>query len=191
MSNLNFLNLRDMAMLKTVTVSFSLFLIACQSLDSDSKSSRELNIAAGSSITLNQPLKFQVGYSRSFIQFGKPIRPADLRDRYPYCQFYRYEHPDELLYERSLQPDTFRVTKSYRAMDYLQSGSTLKLFASDLSSGGPPDDNVLANIIKIKSTKQPEIVELKCATLTEPSLSHFLTVTEIQKILGDVATISR
>jgi len=176
--------------LKIVALIFPLFLLGCQSLGTGSNAPSKFRIPVGSSITLNEPLKFQIGYSRSFIQFGKPIRPSELRKRYPYCQFYRYEHPDELQAVRSLQPDTFRVTRSYRAMDYLQSGSGQNPFATDNSSSGPPDDNVLGNIMKIQSVQQPEIVELKCAVLTEPALSNYLTVTEIREALGETVTIS-
>ncbi len=177
-------------MLKIITLGSLLFLLGCQSLGINSKPPSQIRIPVGSTITLNQPLKFQIGYSRSFIQFGKPVQSKELRERYPYCQFYRYEHPDDLETERSLQPDTFTVTRSYRAMDYLQSGSGLNPFTSQGEAGGPPDDNVLGNIMKINSAQQPEIVELKCAVLTEPTLQNYLTTAEIEEVLGSTVTIS-
>ncbi len=177
-------------MLKIIALVLTFWLTGCQSLSLTPKESSELRVPVGSSITLNEPLAFEIGYSRSFIQFGKPIRANELRKYYPYCQFYRYEHPDELQSERTMKPDTFRVTRSYRAMDFLSSGSGGILFDPTNRSGGPPDDNILGNIMKLKSIQQPEIVELKCAVLTEPSLSNYLTVAEIKEVLGTLVTIS-
>ncbi len=178
-------------MLKFLVASLALILAGCQSMGSGSSTNaKPLLVPVGSSITVNQPLLFDIGYSRSFIQFGKPVRVTELRKRYPYCRFYRYEHPDEMQSERSLQPDSFEVTRSYRAMDLPLTGGSGFIFGSDAAGNGPPDDNTHNSILKIQSDNQPEIVELRCAVLTEPSISNYLTIDEIQQVLGEVVSIS-
>jgi hypothetical protein len=43
--------------------------------------------------------------------------------------------------------------------------------------------------MKLQSEKQPQLVELKCAVYADPVLSNFVSVNEIQKTLGDIATL--
>ncbi len=178
-------------MLKIFIPGLALLLAGCQSTGLfKSDDSQPLLVPVGSSITLHQPLVFEIGYSRSFIQFGKPVRVAELRKRYPYCRFYRYEHPDEMQQERTLRPDTFRVSRSYRAMDLPLTGGSGIIFGADAEGFGPPDDNTHNSILKLQSESQPEIVELRCAVLTEPSIGNYLTIAEIQQILGDTVSIA-
>ena len=179
-------------MQKILLLSWVMLLAGCQSMGVGSAGgSNPLLIPVGSSITLNQPLNFEIGYSRTHVQFGKSVKPDELRKRYPYCRFYRYEHPDEMQSERSMQPDTFQVTRSYRAMDMPLSGSNggFGMMPGFNSDGGPPDDNTHNSILKIQSAQQPEIVELRCAVWTEPSINNYLTIAEIQEVLGEVVSI--
>ena len=178
---------------RILIVSLTLLLAGCQSIGVGTQSgTKSARIPVGSVITLHQPLSFEIGYSRSYIQFGKPIKPMELRKRYPYCRFYRYEHPDEMQAERTMQPDTFRVTRSYRAMDLPLSGGSGGglMLGPEFKRQGPRDDNTLNNIFKIESRSQPEIVELRCAVLTEPTLRNYLTLEDIQQALGELVSIN-
>ncbi len=173
-------------------LSLAALLSGCQtyntSIDRDSPS---YTLPVGSIIELNQPINVYPGYSRSFIQFGKSLKSNELNRRYPWCQFRLYEPPEALETERSIQADTFLVTQSNRRFEMVASRTQLlassKLWLNMLDDD--PSDQNLSSIMKIKSEKQPQVVEFKCSIFTEPQLYNYLSINEMQQALGDVITI--
>jgi hypothetical protein len=176
-----------------ISLPIIVFLSACQTLDyPDSFDSPGSKIPVGSQIELLQPLTFQRGYSRSFIQFGIPITFNQLEERLPYCQFYRYEPPEDLQTVRRIEPDVFTVTRSYQGQDFAKWKSPVLAQVMPLPgfmNDAGPSDMTLSSILKLESKKQPEIVELKCAVFAEPFKRNYVSVNEIRNTLGNVASI--
>ena len=169
-----------------------LMLAGCQSLTLDYYQTPGQLPPAGSSIELHQTLEFQVGYSRSFIQFGKAINFEQLRVRYPHCLFYRYEPPEALQTLREVQPDRFVITDAWVSTDLAAglpvfSGSMIKTLGG--FDGDGPSSQTLTTTMRLESPAQPEIIELRCSIFTIPYLNNYLTLDEIINTLGEVATL--
>jgi hypothetical protein len=162
-------------------------LTGCQSLNAPTQIP-----PTGSIIELTQPISVYPGYSRSFIQSGKAVKSAELNRRYPWCQFRLYEPPAALETERSIQPDRFVVTNSYKMYESVaaiptQITSTM-LFPNIMENDGPSAQD-LSTIMKIESSAQPQVVEFKCSIFTDPVANKFLTINEMRSALGNVVKI--
>mgnify|MGYP001147803401 CR=1 FL=1 len=142
-----------------------------------------------SRVQLHQQLYFQPGYSRSFVQSGKALTYQQL-DRYqPFCQFYRYEPPKDLETLRSLQPDTFRVTKSFHEIEFGMAGISVMISFGSIALSNSQGLQNLSSVLKLASPAQPEIVELRCSVYDEPLDWNYLSVNQIKAVLGNIATL--
>ncbi len=165
----------------------------CQLLNSqvdfDSPNSKP---PVGTILKLNQPLSFYPGSSRSYIQDGRAKTFKDIDERSPWCQFYRYEPPAALQTVRTVEPDSFRVISSTQSMELVGIHPELKFTAGLILPDMYDDDThekTLSTVMKVKSEKQPEIVEFKCAVFNDPFRQNFVSVHQIQQTLGEVVTM--
>jgi len=146
----------------------------------------------GTIIQLNQALTVLPGTSRSFIQYAKPQVYSAVNQRAPWCQFSLYEPPQALRTERTILPDQFTVVRSYQASDtvtslpFVFSSSALE---SNFFNGSGPSSQTLSTVMKLKSEKQPHVVELKCAVFDDPFSYNYVSVSQIQRTLGDIVTL--
>ena len=173
-----------------VTSGLMLTLCACRSVVySDPLDAPSGRVPVESQLQLHQQLYFQPGYSRSFIQSGKALTYQQL-DRYqPFCQFYRYEPPQALETVRSLQPDTFRVTKSFLEIESGMPGFSVMISLGSLGMRNSHGLQNLSSVLKLESLVQPEIVELRCSDYNEPLHWNYLSVNQIKAVLGSIATL--
>ena len=179
--------------LKLFTQILAIFaLMSCQTMkSSDPYDSPQSTIPTGSMIELLQTLDFVPGFSRAFIQSGQPRTYAEVDQRLPYCQFYRYEPPSALQTLRILQPDLFKVITSSQTMELGTTGvSIFASIGSNSRRNRDKDDYLLSSVLKLSSDLQPEIVELKCAVLDESDHWNFLSVNQIKATLGELVTIT-
>lgn len=168
----------------------------CQSLnyevDFDAPHSKP---AAGAIVQLNQTLTFQRGSSRSYIQHGLAQNFNGIDEREPWCQFYRYEPAAALKTMRTIGPDSFTITGSSQRMELveIQPARPVVLLASTIflpsMKDNDPNAVTLATIMQIKSAKQPEVVELKCAVFDDPYRYNYVSVNKIRQTLGQVVTL--
>ncbi len=175
-------------------ITFSITLLTgCQSLnyipDYNSPISKP---PVGTIIQLNQALTFYPGSSRTYVQNGLAKQFNDIDERSPWCQFYRYEPPAALETMRTVEPDSFRVTSSTQSVEIVAIPAVAS-FASTIILPDMFERNVnertLSTVMKIESTRQPEIVEFKCAVFNEPFQYNFVSVTQIMQTVGDVVTL--
>jgi hypothetical protein len=184
------------AMMQKITfvfwLSLAAVLSACQTYNTKvDKDSPSHTPPVGSIIELNQPISVYPGYSRSFIQFGKPVKSREVSQRYPWCQFRLYEPPAALEAERRIQPDKFLVTQSNRRFEIVATRPQLlasSILWLNILDDAPSDQN-LSSIMKLQSKRQPQVVEFKCSVLTEPQIYNHVTINEMQQALGEVVTI--
>ncbi len=169
------------------------FIAGCQSLNQPANfDSPRSKPAVGTSVQLNQTLTFLPGTSRTYIQNGQKQTFSGIDEREPWCQFYRYEPAAALQTIRTVQPDSFIVKHSSQKMELVEL-EPVKVAASMLIIPSMLDHDVnartLSTIMKIRSYKQPEIVELKCAVFDDPFHGNFVSVSQIIKTLGSVVTL--
>ena len=145
----------------------------------------------GTLVELHRAVPVYPGYSRSFFQSGKPAKFSEINQRYPWCQFRLYEPPEALNSERSIQPDRFLVTEAYRIPELAVAAPRL-LASSFLSLSIFDDDRSdlnLSSVMKITSSKQPQVVEFKCSIFADPVINDYVTINEMQQAIGDTVTL--
>ena len=174
-------------LIRNVLISFCglVLLTACQTVNrTDPNDSAASVIPAGSSIILNQPLTFDIGFSRSYIQHGKALHFKDVRTRYPYCYFYRYEPRKALQAVRTVPLGQFKVIHSYQTMEV---ASTSFMQKASMDDGYA--EVYLSSIMELESPSQPEINKLICSVFGEQNQWNYVSVNQIKKTLGGVAEI--
>jgi len=157
---------------------------------------------AGTVIELHQPLSFSPGNSRSNIQNGATIGHGRYDRFNPMCQFYLYESKDQLKVARTIEADTFTIIQSSQHMDYTHVKPLLtepvQVAAVGIGIGGPIfvtpfDDDIglvtMQTTMRLRSDKQPQVHELRCMIDDDPYLRRFVTINQMIKTLGEVATL--
>jgi len=149
----------------------------------------------GTVIALNQPITFQAGTSRSYIQAGKARTSAQVNRYEPWCQFYLYESKDAMKHERSIQPDEFVVQRAGQGIGFVMA-QPINVAAVGIGVGVPYHTAIgevgaqtLSTTMRIKSEKQPQVHELKCSTTDDALRHNFVSVNRIQATLGEIATL--
>lgn len=107
--------------------------------------------------------------------------------------FFLHEPRKATKQRRIIEPEQFAVIRSFQRMDAglyvlakpIQVASNSFMFSGNGNSG----PKSMMTIMKLQSEKQPQLVELKCAVYADPVLSNFVSLNEIQKTLGDIATL--
>jgi hypothetical protein len=148
----------------------------------------------GAVIELHQTLSFSPGNSRSNIQNGKAIGQGRYDRFKPMCQFYLYESKEALKLSRTIEADSFTITKSFQRIDYTLAKPIEVAF---VSVGGPrlfpydddPGLRTLKTTMRLRSEKQPQVHELRCMVDEDPYSRRYVTINQMIKTLGDVATL--
>ena len=177
-----------------IFLAISILITGCQSMSEPVDFSHpKSKPAVGTIVQLNETLIFEQGTSRAYIQNGKAKVFKEVDDRAPWCQFSRYEPRAALETERTAVPDSFTVTKSSQRMELVSAKPFPVLAANVIIPSMLESDGqnavTLSTIMKIKSDKQPEIAEFKCAVFNDPFVENFVSVDEILKTLGNVVTL--
>jgi len=167
-----------------IFLAISILITGCQSLSEPVDFSHpKSKPPVGTIVQLNETLIFEQGTSRAYIQNGKAKVFKEVDDRAPWCQFT----------ERTAVPDSFTVTKSSQRMELVSAKPFPVLAANVIIPSMLESDGqnavTLSTIMKIKSDKQPEIAEFKCAVFNDPFVENFVSVDEILKTLGNVVTL--
>jgi len=160
--------------------------------------------ANGTVVELHQTLSFSPGNSRSNIQNGTAIGQSGYDRFNPWCQFYLYESKEAMKVSRTIEPDKFTVIHASQNMDYTNLGPILTEpievaamsvgigFGKPLYFGSSLDDTGLRTMrttLRLHSEKQPQVHELRCMVDDDPYLRRFVTINQMIKTLGEVATL--
>jgi len=145
----------------------------------------------GTIIELKQGLTFSPGSSRVYIQDGEVSNRRGIDDYRPWCQFYLYESKDDMKHRRTIEPDQFTVINASQRVDYVLAKP---LEVAAVGFGSPymyardeAGAQTLATTMKLKSAKQPQVHELKCAVSDDMRRENFVSVNKIQATLGEIA----
>ncbi len=155
----------------------------------------------GSVIELKQALTFQPNSSRNRVQHGQALGNGRF-DRYsPWCEFYLYDSRESLKTARTLAPDRFEVVQSGQGIEYVQARS-LDVAAVSFGMGvgfgspyyaNPFHDDVgpvrMKTTMRVRSDKQPQLHEISCSIMDDAWLQNYVSVNQIIKTLGEVATL--
>jgi hypothetical protein len=149
------------------------------------------SVPAGSTITINKELPVKPNSLRVTMQYGKIIDRSDVESYYPNCHFELYTLSDE---PRTIEPDEVTITRFVNQTHLVSSG--MLMYAGLAISGGfggndggPPMAEVYVTDIYLHSEKQPDLYTLTCQHWEDPYDGDYLTMSQIQEALGDLATI--
>ena len=151
----------------------------------------------GTLLELHTDLPFAVNNSRSTIQYGKKIGQGRFSRFDPWCQFYLYESQEEMKQVRTIEPDTFTVTKSFQSIDWTLL-KPVQIAYGSVVIGSPLlhdryDDmglRTMRTTLRLHSDRQPQVYELRCGRDDDAYRQQYVTINQMIKALGDVATLT-
>lgn len=149
-------------------------------------------VPVGSTLTLNQPLTIPADKLAVHLQGGRVARFADVEVLKPHCKFELRRLADR---ERTVNPDSFRIIKVRNQESHsvslegfqtagLRLGGRLRADGADSS----PSMVAFVTYLDLQSVEQPEVFRLSCGHVDDPG-SHYLSIEQIRKVLGDVFTL--
>lgn len=161
-------------------------------------------LAVGSVLKLNQSI--EIPQERSFVYIAKgkvaPFKNFNTVDIYsPYCMLYlnhenRQPHtimPDQFEIIKITEWDGYKSHRSlykYARLNALPAGMIkTRLATRSLNIRSGTDIIMYATILRLHSSKQPEVKEIVCGHWDEKSLVEHLTLGELKTALGDLITI--
>jgi len=155
-------------------------------------SSPYYTIPTGSKLVLQHKLTIPPNAARIYIQYGKVVSAKQKDDYHAHCWFESWRVLDT---SQVIEPDTFTITRSIQTDDVVQRSETRRYamletaFKSSGAEGGGPMALVYSTEMHIHSDKQPDIRRFVCSHWEDPLDARHLTVADMQKALGNIATI--
>ncbi len=170
----------------TITV---VALTGCQSYSQVSPDSWMVKPKVGSKLTLHQDLEVPLGKSRVYIQLGEVRKHADINEYKPYCYFYLNRPRNELENSMTIVADDFTIQNVYRRRvsfryEKLQVATVFGMFEAGNSQ------RTMATYSDIYSPNQLQVTRLICAVWDDPYEYNHVSLAEIVRTLGNIATIS-
>jgi len=141
----------------------------------------------GSTLTLHQPIVFPANSGEIRVQNGKVVSSYWKLDAYySNCNF---ELRDLADVERTIKPDTFRISNVIRDTENVMLNIPTVVASGGGGDGGPPII-IYMTIMKLQSSQQPEVLQMSCQHWNEPNDGEHLNINQIRKTLGDIFTLT-
>jgi len=156
-------------------------------------SSPYYTIPSGSRLVLNRQLTIPPNSGRVYLQYGKVVSQKEKDDYHAHCWFLSWRVTDSA---QTVIPDTFIITRSIQT-DHVVLRNAARKYAmldmafrvNDSGNSGGPMALVYSTEMQIHSDKQPDIRSFVCSHWEDPLNAKHLTIAEMQKTLGEIATI--
>lgn len=177
-------------MVRALLIAVLVVLGGCQIVPERSEKSPYYPVPVGSELVLNQPLNFPAGDVSLFIQ-GKPISYFSANKYYAYCKFELWTREDR---QRTIQPDTFTITRVSRESRYTLRETTPSVMkaayrmASRDHQGGMAFE-ITSWVMYLHSEKQPDVYRITCEHWQDPIDAAPLSIVQMRKAFGDVFTL--
>ena len=143
------------------------------------------SLPAGSTISINKPLVVAPNSVSVWIQYGKVVKRRDIDESYAHCRFELFTIQP---LERTIQPGEVVIKKMVNTTDYVSNGAVMLASMVDVfGSSDSPMAAIYSTNIYLKSQKQPDLYRLICEHWEDPSAGTYLTISQIQEALGDIA----
>ena len=137
-------------------------------------------LPAGSKIEVAQELSASGG-ARVSIQYGRVVPRKEIMVIDPHCQFFLYRSPEEMRDPLVIQTGTFTVKRTFERQDYA--------WAEGVQFAGDPT-RYPTTIMELHSDQQPKVNDLRCAIWGTTFAEGFLTINQMQEVLGDLVKIT-
>ena len=150
------------------------------------------HIHAGSTLILHHELTAPGG-EKVFIQNGKAKNFSDVYQRKPYCYFRVIRAKSQIDDWFSLQQDQFTVKAIYSRKKYASSSifpGRWQLASNGIFDAGQSAQLILTEI-QLESANQPTVASLNCGIWAVPSERRHLSISEVQKVFGDLISLKQ
>lgn len=181
-----------------------LLLSACQSTDYiGNEDSYRYRIPTGSTLVLNKPIVIPSDRSTVYIFRGEVVTYKKVDIYYPHCQLRMKKISSQA---RTINPDTFAITRINDWEDYHASGSSrvrvtlgfgVRIGTSGhigvgFGSGGRGGPSIIkyATIISLRSDSQSDVKDMICAQWGDQGGIEAVTIHETRDALGDIFTLN-
>ncbi|MCW8966052.1 MAG: hypothetical protein OQK82_05110, partial [Candidatus Pacearchaeota archaeon] len=165
-------------------IGLSLLITACSTTPVTDESSTLYILPIGSTLELHQSLSIEPNRARTFIQYGKVIEEKAIDKYYPYCELEISTLSEQT---QIIQPDKFTI---YKVIDDEHQTGRYFMYASlSISFTDGPVILGYATEFFLRSKKQPDVRKLICLSWDEPWRGKYLSLTEIKRALGTIASI--
>jgi hypothetical protein len=182
-----------------VAVAAISLLIGCASVDVTDPSSRYYEIPAGSTVVVQQAIAIPPDSAHVILQGAKVVAPEALRRYDPFCEI---EVNDVFDTGQLVRPGRFSVTRVVRQQELGAVNPPVLVAGSTWASGNGIGTGALmlssldapfalnAVHLRLKSSEQPNVRELRCAAgwAIMPS-AVYLTLAEMRSTLGALVSI--
>lgn len=147
------------------------------------------DVPPGSTFVLNEPLKISANRATVRIQAGEILPPPEVERRYPHCILETWSVSEN---PRTLQPDSFTITRMERDVTTFAGISKPFLLAQAGSNGGDgPSELYYQSIFYLSSMNQPDVYSLTCQVdQVDNTIETYLTLDEIRQALGGLMTLT-
>jgi len=141
----------------------------------------------GSQLILHRAITIPANNTEVRIQNGKVIQSSwDLDTYYANCHFELREIANV---ERTVQPDSFNVTRVHRDTENVMLNTPTVVASAGAGNGGPPLVDYMT-IMDLYSARQPEVMRISCQHWNDPNDGEHLNINQIRKTLGDLLTLT-
>jgi hypothetical protein len=146
------------------------------------------HVPVGSKLVLHRTLQIAPGQRSAYLQQGKLLAWYDVNQYAPYCALGVQAFRDV---SQSVGPDVFVVGDvAQRSLFTLASRALpFRHVSMERESGDGMTYEVVATVMDLRSTQQPEVRTLVCASWGLPQASSYVTVEKIRRALGGYATL--
>lgn len=166
--------------MRLITIVSVLFITACSGLGR----SPDASLPDGSIITLNQPVTVPRNQVAASVRGGFIGTQQDFEGS---CRLELWTLSSE---PRVIEPDEFVVERTNWRREYFGGFHPMNSYAS-VRIGEGPNLFWYITFINLSSEKQPDIFRLRCRHLQQSeNFPNYLTVQQIQTIVGDVMTLN-
>jgi hypothetical protein len=167
------------------------FLTACAQVPVADEHSPYSRIAAGTTLTLHQPVEIPRYAARVFIQDGRVVSKTGMNVYYPHCNLEVRTVSDG---NARIEPGNFLVTgfrldevTIVKQKEPLMLASAMPMLADDDPGGPPPTSRAVHYLLH--SETQPDVMRLTChGGFAEAWEVAYPSVSEIRQVLEGIAS---
>lgn len=135
-------------------------------------------------VILNEAFSIRASRATEYIQGGRPVNYFERARYYPHCfvELRRLAKTATVI-----APDTFTVSRIHNDRFMAAHQPVLLAFSGGGGDGGNPV--MSTTYLYLSSGRQPNVWRLGCQVLTTPYEAHYVSLVDMQQVLGELITL--
>lgn len=145
-------------------------------------------VPAGAKLVLHRDIAVPAQRTGVYLQAGRIVGYGDINTYHPYCALDLRRRADTA---QTIAADTFVVVRSTQETVLSVRTPAPWMTAGSLQlADGDYGHQIYATILDLRSSHQPEMLNLTCAHWVYPPMLRHLTLDELRQALGEIGTLS-